>query len=181
MAVEGTMVWVQRIVLRVRALVFRSRMTREFDDELRFHVERQTAENVARGMNEDDARTAALRAFGGVQRYKEEIGDAHGFHLFEQLRQDLAYASRAARRSPGFTAVVVLTLALGVGATTAIFSVVRGVLLRPLPYPDPDRLVYLRGQPTDGDFSKVSTNQSYMDYLDLRARTRSFSSLAAVR
>jgi len=137
------MVWVQRIVLRLRALVFRSRMARDFDDELRFHVERQTAENIARGMSEETARTAALRAFGGVQRYKEEIGDAHGFHLFDQLRQDLSYAARAARRAPGFTVIVVLTLALGVGATTAIFSVVRGVLLRELPFGSPERLVRL--------------------------------------
>ena len=99
----------------------------------------------------------------------------------DMLGLDLKYAVRGLRRRPGFTAVVVLTLALGIGATTAIFSVVNGVLLRPLPYPEPERLVYLRGQPTDGDFSKVSTNQSYMDYLDLRARTRSYTSLAAVR
>ena len=137
------MFWVQRIVLRLRALVFRSHMARDFDDELRFHVERQTAENIARGMSEESARTAALRAFGGVQRYKEEIGDAHGFHLFDQLRQDLSYAARAARRAPGFTVIVVLTLALGVGATTAIFSVVRGVLLRELPFGSPERLVRL--------------------------------------
>src|SRR6476620_12021903 len=132
------MLWIQRLVLRLRALVFRNRMSRDFADELRFHVERQTAENVARGMSDETARTAALQALGGVQRYKEEIGDAHGFHLFEQLRQDLTYASRAERRSPGFPAVVVLTLALGVGATTAIFSVVRGVLLRALPFGSPE-------------------------------------------
>ncbi len=137
------MFWIQRLVLRLRVLVFRGRMADDFDDELRFHVERQTAENVARGMSDDAARTAALRAFGGVQRYKEEIGDTHGFQLIDQLRQDLSYAARAARRSPGFTAVVVLTLALGVGATTAIFSVVRGILLRELPFESPERLVRL--------------------------------------
>ena len=137
------MFWIQRLVLRLRALVFRSRMAHDFDDELRFHVERQTAENVARGMSEDAARTGALRAFGGVQRYKEEIGDTHGFQLLDQLRQDLTYTVRGARRTPGFTAVVVLTLALGVGATTAIFSVVRGVLLRELPFASPERLVRL--------------------------------------
>ena len=137
------MLWIQRLALRLRALAFRSRMARDFDDELRFHVERQTAENVARGMSHESARKAALQTFGGVQRYKEEIGDAHGFQLLDQVRQDLSYTARAALRSPGFTAIVVLTLALGVGATTAIFSVVRGVLLRELPFGSPDRLVRL--------------------------------------
>ena len=137
------MLWLQRLVLRIRSLLLRGRTVREIDDELGFHIEREIAEKVAQGMNEDEARTTALRAFGGVQRFKEEVRDEHGFRLLDQLRQDLSFTARAARRTPGFTAVVIITLALGVGATTAIFSVVRGVLLRELPFATPDRLVRL--------------------------------------
>ena len=144
------MLWLQRLATRARTLVLRGRTIREVDDELRFHVDREISENIARGMTPDAARTAALRAFGGVQRYKEEVRDEHGLVLLDQLRQDLAYTARAALRGPGFTAVVILTLALGVGATTAIFSVVRGVLLRELPFGTPDRLVRLwAANPTD--------------------------------
>ena len=137
------MFWLRRLTLWLRGLLLRDRTTRDVDDELQFHIDRQIAENITRGMTPDAARTAALRMFGGVQRYKEEVRDEHGMLMLDQLRQDLAYTARAALRSPGFTAVVVLTLALGVGATTAIFSVVRGVLLRELPFGTPDRLVRL--------------------------------------
>jgi putative ABC transport system permease protein len=95
------------------------------------------------------------------------------------LSQDLRYALRTLVRWPGFTAVVVLTLALGIGANAAIFSVVNAVLLRPLPYADPDRLVFVLGTPTDGDSAKVGSSSSYPDFADLRERTRSFSQLAA--
>jgi predicted permease len=135
------MLWLQRLALRMRRLGFGGRAAREVDDELHFHIEREIAENITRGMSPDAARTAALRMFGGVQRFKEEVRDEHTFLVLDQLRQDLAYTARAALRSPGFTTVVILTLALGVGATTAIFSVVRGVLLRELPFGTPDRLV----------------------------------------
>ncbi|HEU4631016.1 MAG TPA: ABC transporter permease [Gemmatimonadaceae bacterium] len=99
----------------------------------------------------------------------------------DMLSLDVKYAARSLRRRPGFTAVVVLTLALGIGATTAIFSVVNGILLRPLAFPHPEQLVFLRGVPTDGDVEKVSPGTSYPDYLDYRAQTSSFSQLAATR
>lgn len=137
------MFWLQRLTLRLRSLVLRDRTARDVDDELQFHIDREIAERVKRGMTPAMARTEALRVFGGLQRYKEEVREAHGFALWDQLRQDLAYAARAALRNPAFTATVVLTLGLGVGATTAIFSVVRGVLLRELPFGEPDRLVRL--------------------------------------
>ena len=93
---------------------------------------------------------------------------------------DVKYALRSLRRRPGFATTVVLTLALAIGATTAIFSVVNGVILRPLPYPEPDRLVWLRGEPTDGDREKVSSGTSYPDFLDFHVRARSFAGLAGV-
>jgi len=143
---------VQRLVVRLRALLFPRQLARDVDDELRFHVDRQVAELVAHGMSGEEARTTALRTFGGVQRYKEEVGEEHAFQLLDQLRQDLSYTARAARRNLGFTTIVVLTLALGIGATTAIFSVVRGVLLRELPFAAPDRLVRLwLSNPTRND------------------------------
>jgi predicted permease len=167
---------IQRVVLRLRSLLFPRRLARDVDDELRYHVERQVAEYVARGMSPAEARTAALRAFGGVQRYKEEVEDEHAFQLFDQLRQDLAYTARAARRSPGFTAIVILTLALGIGATTAIFSVVRGVLLRELPFGSPDRLVRLwLANPTRNE---LRSPISVPDLADWQRITMSFDRLA---
>jgi len=95
------------------------------------------------------------------------------------LSQDLRYAFRTLVRWPGFSAVVILTLALGIGASAAIFSIVNAVLLRPLPYASPDRLVFVFGSPTDGDSAKVGRSSSYPDFADIRARSRSFSQLAA--
>jgi putative ABC transport system permease protein len=103
----------------------------------------------------------------------------HGGH--DVIGQDVRYAARALRRRPGFVAVVVLTLALGIGATTALFSVVNGVLLRPLHFPDAERLVEIRGEPTDGDLERVGPGASYPDYLDFRAQTTRFAHLAAFR
>jgi putative ABC transport system permease protein len=116
----------------------------------------------------------ALGAFSDALWFRRHYGNV------SMLSQDLRYALRTLIRWPGFTAVVVLTLALGIGANAAIFSVVNAVLLRPLPYADPDRLVYLFGSPTDGDSAKVGTASSYPDYVDFRSRARSFSQLAAV-
>ena len=184
------MLWLQRLTLRLRSLLLRQQTVRDVDDELQFHIDREVAERVKRGMSSDDARTEALRVFGGVQRYKEEVREAHGFAMWDQLRQDLAYAARAALRNPAFTAIVVLTLGLGVGATTAIFSVVRGVLLRDLPFGEPDRLVRLwivnparAGAPVQSVSGSPNTNGrnslSIPDFEEWKRLGTMFSNMAA--
>ena len=133
--------------------------------------------SVRRSGSRRSARIALLlRALGALP---DAIWFRRHYGGDSMLSQDLRYALRTLVRWPGFTAVVVLTLALGIGGNAAIFSVVNAVLLRPLPFTDPDRLVFVLGTPTDGDSAKVGSSSSYPDFADLRARTRSFSQLAA--
>jgi hypothetical protein len=115
------------------SLVQRGRVEWELDDELRFHLEQQSADNVASGMSLDEARYAARRSVGGLAQIKEECRDTRRLNLVEDLLTDFRYSVRALRRNPGFTAVAVFTLALGIGAVTAVFRVVDPALLRPLP------------------------------------------------
>jgi putative ABC transport system permease protein len=165
-----------RLVNAFRVVFRRRTVEHELDEELKFHLEMQTTENIRRGLPPADARDAAVRLFGGYERVKEECRDARGARFTEMLMQDVRFALRTLRSSPGFTIVAVLTLGLGIGANTAIFSVINGVLLRPLPYANEDRLVLIR-QAAPGA-GRPNVNVSIKEYFDYREQgTADFDAL----
>src|SRR5919197_388134 len=134
-----------RLRTAIRALIVRSRSERELDEELRYHLERQTEQNIRLGMNPEEARYAAQKRCGGIEQAKERSRDVLGLRWLEELWQDLRYGARLLLKNPGFSLIIVGTLALGIGANTGIFSIVNGILLQPLPYKNSDRLVRLTG------------------------------------
>ena len=165
-----------RVRSGMRVVARRSRLEREMDAELRFHIEAFAEDLVRAGVPLEEARRRARIEFGGIERVKEEGREARGLGWFDTLRQDFRYGLRILYRSPGFAAVAALTLALGVGANTAFFSVVYGVLLEPLPYKDAARLILLNE--TTPRVGVVSV--SYPNFLDWRAESSQFSQMAAV-
>src|SRR5215510_13971040 len=156
---------------RLRALLRKSEMERELDEELRHHIEQQTEQNVRLGMSPEEARDAARKAFGGVEHAKERSRDARGVRWLEELWQDLRYGLRMLLRNRGFTVVAMLTLALGIGANTAIFSVVNSVLLRSLPYQDPERIVKI--------WNAGQVPISEPEFNEYRNQSQSFDQVAA--
>ncbi|HUP43015.1 MAG TPA: ABC transporter permease, partial [Thermoanaerobaculia bacterium] len=161
---------------RLRDLVRKDDLEREMDDELAFHLERETEEHLRRGLPPAEARAAARRGVGLPERIKEDCRRQHGFTRLETLWGDLCFALRGLRRQPGFAAAAVFTLALGVGANTALFSVVRGVLLRPLPFPEPDRLVQVLGLHRQDGLGRGTI--SFPNFVDVRREAESFESLS---
>ena len=145
--------------------------------ELEAHLEIEAQENIARGMTAEEARYAARRKLGNVTQIREEIRRMNSIRFLDTLWQDVRYAARVLRKSPGFTAVAVLTLALGIGVNTAMFSVIDAVLLRPLPFPEPNRLVWAFGKFSQSNQAGVSPP----DFLDYRSSAQTFEQFAALQ
>jgi putative ABC transport system permease protein len=165
-------------LIRLRGFVQRRAIERRLDDEMRFHLDMLTEQHVRAGLAPAEARRRALIEFGGVERFKDDARHEYRSRLLDQLAQDIRYAFRVMRRNPGFSVAAALTFALGIGASTAIFSVVHGVLLRPLPYADPDRLVVLwESQPARGNDRNVVSVPNFEAW---RSRARSFDRIAAM-
>jgi putative ABC transport system permease protein len=165
------------LFFRLRALFARKAVEGELDDELRFHLEQQVDKYVKSGLTREEATRRTRLAFGGLDQVKEECREARGLHFIETLFQDVRYGMRMLRKHPSFTVVAVLTLALGIGANTAIFSVVNTVLLRPLPYPQSGRLVYLSEWSRDVPEMSISM----ANFADWRTMNTVFDSMVAFR
>ncbi|MGA2846909.1 MAG: ABC transporter permease [Candidatus Acidiferrales bacterium] len=159
-----------------RNIFAKRRNDRELDDEVHSYVDLLAEEKMRQGMNLEEARRTARIELGGIEQVKEQVREVRSGAWLDSLLQDLRYGARMLRKSPGFTAVAILTLALGIGANTAIFSIVYGVLLAPLPYHDASRLVVLNE--TTPRVGTVSV--SYPNFIDWRAQSRSFSQMAYI-
>jgi putative ABC transport system permease protein len=170
------MTWIRVFIHRLRGLFFKRKLDQELEDEIRAHIEMQVEDNLRQGMSPDEARYQAMRKFGGVEQIKESYRDRRSLAVVDSALWDLRYALRMLRRSPGFTAVAVLTLALGIGANTAIFSLFEGAVLAPLPYRDAERLVVV----WQSNPQTPRIFPSAPDFQDWRRNARSFEQMAAI-
>ncbi|MGH7969358.1 MAG: ABC transporter permease, partial [Limisphaerales bacterium] len=167
----------------LRALFHKKHAESEMDDELRFHLDQQVEQNIARGMTPEEARYAALKTFGNVGAVMEDCRDSWGVRFLNELAQDVRYGLRQLRRNPGFTIVAILTLALGIGANTAIFSFVDAVILRMLPVRHPQALVLFGPGDQSGNSDSFPDGEmhlfSYPIYREIQQKNRVFSGVAA--
>jgi hypothetical protein len=173
--------WFERLCMAMLMLFRRETQTARLNDELQFHLEQQVKENIARGFAQDEARYAALRTFGNPALLRDQARSSWSWNWLEKFLHDLGYGARTLSRSPGFAATAILVMALGIGATTSLFTLVRTVLLKPLPFRDPDNLVMLydhfRTNIGGDPFNVVAP----ADFSDWRQRTHGFEDMAAWR
>jgi predicted permease len=169
--------WIRVLAWRVRGLFDRNRLDDDLDEELHSHLDMLVEENVRQGMSLKEALYAARRSFGGLQQTREAYRDQRGLPIVETLIQDVRYGFRMLRKNPVFTAGAVLTLALGIGANTAMFSVINAVLLRPLPYHEPERLVWM----TESGDEVANRWLSFPNFVDWRERNNVFESMSTIR
>jgi predicted permease len=171
--------WLAQLRVAFRSILFRRRAERELADEMRHHLELEIEERQRAGTSPSEARFAALRAMGAVEAHKDECRDLRRGRLVSEFVSDLRYAGRALRRRPGFAVLAVAIMAIGIGANTAVFSVVNGVLLRSLPYPGADRIVVLRT--TALKTGQINPLVALANFQDWRARSSSFEAMATYR
>ena len=168
--------WIYKLPLRLRSLFHRQKADEELDEELRDHLELKTQQYIAQCMTLQEARRAAVLEMGGIEKRKEECRDARGIQFFETFAQDLRYGLRMLRKSPDFAAIAIITLALGIGANTAIFSYVNAWLIKPLPYPQADRLMVLLSHDTKKGWTSKGVT-STADFFDYEKQNSSFERL----
>src|SRR6267154_134040 len=171
----GPQHWMYTIPLRLRSLFRRRRVEQELNEELQFHLEQKNEEGIAKGLHPKEARYAAMRAMDGLEQRKEEMRDTRRIHWLTDFFDDAGFAMRSLNRTPGLAAFVVITLALGVGMTSAIFSIVDATIFRPYPVPHPSGVVTLVSTTRDSSFD----NFSYREYLDIRSETKSYDGVIA--
>jgi len=159
----------------LKSIFRRGRVESELDEELQFHLEKKIEEGVAEGLTPDEARRCALLAIGGLEQRKEEIRDTRGIGWLTDFVDDVRYAVRSLRRTPGLTAFIVVTIAVGVGMTATPFSMLDALIFRPYPVPRPGDVVTLTSTSRDNGFE----NFSYREYLDIREHTKSYDGVVA--
>ncbi len=167
--------WWYTAPLRLRSILRGRRVEQELDQELQFHLEHKIEEGIANGLSPKEARYAAMRAMDGLEQRKQEIRDMRRIHWLTDFLDDAHYATRSLRRTPGLTAFVVITLALGIGMTSATFSMVDALIFRPYPVPHPSGVVTLVSTTRDSNFDDFS----YREYLDIRDKAKSYEGVIA--
>jgi len=170
------MTMIGKILRQLRYMFKRRRSERDLEREIQFHIDMETQDRMDVGMSEQEARRTALADFGSMPQCHETVREAWGMRLWTDLRRDFQYAFRMIRRKPGFAVLTVLTLAVGIGANTAVFSVFDRTVLRPLPYSEPERLVHLWEIRTNQEFGQMEA--SYPDFVDWKKRNHTFEDFA---